>query len=187
VHPTAGAQGRPQTDYNRWDKIVASLSDDDSGEDEPALAAKQHSAPPASAHGQGAALTGAATAGASRQCNDLTPARGVTAEGRVQPSQSRPGNARGNALSTNAVASRWTQLTGHSWADDGGVVVVRVPLAQLLLQQAPPSVRATFEAHGFTIAAEGPDGKLHQLRVTQLPAGGVDPQARPSASALEPV
>lgn len=164
---------------------MAGLSDDDSG-DEPAAQQPHQPAPPASASGQGAALTGAATAGAPHSRHHLTPARGVTAEGRVRASQSRPGNARGNALSTNAEASRWTLLAGHSWSDDGAAVSVRVPLAQLKAQQASPSVRASFEAHAFTLAAEAPDGQLHQLRVLQLPAGGVDPQARPARRDTRP-
>jgi hypothetical protein len=107
------------------------------------------------------------------------------ADGRIQLS-SRPGNARGNGLSTNAAPPRAWPITQYTWADEGAAASVRVPLAPLaaggtLAKGALPvaqRVRAAFAERSFELEVTDEAGSLYRLRVAELPGGGLEPQAR---------
>lgn len=133
--------------------------------------------------GVGQSLTGADTA------RPLSPPHRPSAdclhaaEGRIQ-CLARPGNARGNALSTNAQPVHERPLTQFSWADEGAHVAVSVPLGSLAGTAAQGGgvaveARCAFTPTSFDLLLVGQGGELHRLRVTDLPCGGLSPQARP--------
>ena len=111
-------------------------------------------------------------------------------EGRVQ-SILRPGNARGNALSTNAAQPRVLPVSQYTWTDDGSAVAVRVPQAPLAGTGAPGKeaasatqrVRASFAPRSFELEVLNDGGVPYQLRVSQLP-GSLDPEASATLGAL---
>jgi len=106
-------------------------------------------------------------------------------------SMTRPGNARGNALSTNAAKPRVLPVAKYSWTDEGAAVTVRVPLAPLTGAGAPAaaaalaaqSVRAAFAPRSFELEVANEGGVPYQLRVAQLP-GGLAPEVSASLGAL---
>ena len=69
---------------------------------------------------------------------------------------------------------------------------VRVPLAPLAAggaaaKTAAPAaerVQASFAPRAFELEVTDEAGRLYRLRVTELPGGGVDPQARAPSRAL---
>jgi hypothetical protein len=97
----------------------------------------------------------------------------------------RPGNARGNGLSTNAAAPRAWPITEYSWSDGSAAASVRVPLAPLAAggahakgsQPVAERVRASFSERGFELEVTDETERLYRLRVSELP-GGLDLQAR---------
>ena len=104
----------------------------------------------------------------------------------------RPGNARGNALSTNAAQPRVLPVSQYSWTDEGAAVAVRVPLAPLVGTGAPGGaaaaavaqhVRAAFAPRSFELEVGHDGGVPYQLRISQLP-GSLDPEASASLGAL---
>jgi hypothetical protein len=96
----------------------------------------------------------------------------------------RPGNGRGNALSTNAPPPSELLLSDYSWADEGAAVYVRVPLRIAAPGRgsagrlAADSVVVTFAADAFDLRIHDDGGRLHRLLVKELPYGGVLPSAR---------
>jgi hypothetical protein len=102
-------------------------------------------------------------------------------------SSARPGNARGNALSTNAVQPRARLITQYSSSDDGSTVTVRVPLAPLVgaggvvqaAALATQHVRASFKPRSFELEVLSDGGVPHLLRVSQLP-GELEPEVSAS-------
>ena len=108
--------------------------------------------------------------------------RGAAEDGRVQQ-RARPGNARGNALSTNAPPPRAWPITEYTWFDEGAAATVRVPLAPLSVgttaskEPAALRVHASFAARSFDLEVTDVSGRLHHLRFAELP-GALDPQAR---------
>jgi hypothetical protein len=105
----------------------------------------------------------------------------------VQASPSRPGNARGNALSTNEAAAAELQLAAFSWQDEGATVSVAVPLRLPAArcsgrQKGTPllveTVSAAFSQAAFDLRVQDESGKTHRLCVRELPHGGLKPQAR---------
>ena len=103
----------------------------------------------------------------------------------------RPGNARGNALSTNAAQPRVLQVSQYTWLDEGSAVAVRVPLAPLAGTVAPGKaavsaaqhVRAAFAPRSFELEVANDGGVPYQLRVSQLP-GSLHPEASATLGAL---
>jgi hypothetical protein len=106
------------------------------------------------------------------------------ADGRIQHS-ARPGNARGNGLSTNAAAPRAWPITEYIWADGDTAASVRVPLAPLTAggahtkgtQPVAQHVRASFSERGFELEVTDETERLYRLRMSELP-GSLDLQVR---------
>jgi hypothetical protein len=106
------------------------------------------------------------------------------ADGRIQHS-ARPGNARGNGLSTNAAAPRAWPITEYTWADGVTAASVRVPLAPLTAggahtkgsQPVAQRVRASFSERGFELEVTDETERLYRLRMSELP-GSLDLQVR---------
>ena len=106
------------------------------------------------------------------------------ADGRIQHS-ARPGNARGNGLSTNAAAPRAWPITEYTWADGDTAASVRVPLAPLTAggahtkgsQPVAQRVRASFSERGFELEVTDETERLYRLRMSELP-GSLDLQVR---------
>mmetsp|Transcript_35760 Transcript_35760/g.68597 ORF Transcript_35760/g.68597 Transcript_35760/m.68597 type:complete len:295 (+) Transcript_35760:93-977(+) len=146
------------TDYNKWDKIVASLSDD---EDEtstvPAIVSEEENMPPE--------MTIKAGVG-----NTLAP------DGTIQHLEWRPGNARGNALSTNADIQFQFDIEHYEWEEgvDKGFVTVQVPLKALgkVLQD---KVRCSYTSTSFSLFIENDKREVYRLAVSNLPCGGIVP------------
>ena len=105
---------------------------------------------------------------------------------------SRPGNARGNALGANAPPPAEWALVSHSWEDEGAVVSVRVPLLGASAGKGPPSrlvadsVSATFTASALDLRVLDEAGRLHRLRLSSLPCGGIVPEVRAGRPPLLP-
>jgi hypothetical protein len=108
-------------------------------------------------------------------------------------SSARPGNARGNALSTNAAQPRVRLITQYSSTDDGSTVAVRVPLAPLVgaggagqaAALATQHVRASFAPRSFELEVLSDGGAPHLLRVSLLP-GELHPEVSASLRTLAP-
>ena len=98
-------------------------------------------------------------------------------DGRIQ-AISRPGNARGNGLSTNRTPPAELPITEYTWTDEGPTVTVTVPLTRAA-DATPERVSCTFEQASFNLGVTCANGsKLRRLRVDRLPAGGVKNEAR---------
>eukprot|EP00238_Polyblepharides_amylifera_P000778 CAMPEP_0196571218 /NCGR_PEP_ID=MMETSP1081-20130531/1397_1 /TAXON_ID=36882 /ORGANISM="Pyramimonas amylifera, Strain CCMP720" /LENGTH=279 /DNA_ID=CAMNT_0041888059 /DNA_START=157 /DNA_END=993 /DNA_ORIENTATION=- len=145
------------TDYNKWDKFVADLSDEEDCE----RAVDQ-----------------------SEDCKDLPPVQEVkagvggalSAEGKIQHSDWRPGNARGNALSTNADVGSKFSITDYTWEEhsEPGAVLVQVPLKALgtVIQD---KVRCSFSERSVSLAVETEERKQYELMVEDFPCEGIEP------------
>ena len=97
----------------------------------------------------------------------------------MRATSGRPGNARGNALSTNAVPDAELSLTKYSWVDEGGLVTVTVPLiasGDNKRRLRADSVTASFGTSYFDMRFHDERGCVHRLHVGDLPCDGLLPQ-----------
>lgn len=160
--------------------------------------------PPGAAAARGAAAAARARPSHARpsllRCFGRSCPPAPTADGRIRAAP-RPGNARGNALGTNAAPPSELALTGHSWADQGGWVTVTVPLprphptrsgggshpqpAPSPAASAPHRVSASFWEDGFSVTAVDGAGQAHALRFERL-GGAIDPARCSHAAAPGP-
>ncbi|KAK3232739.1 hypothetical protein CYMTET_56928 [Cymbomonas tetramitiformis] len=144
------------TSYDKWDKFVAELSDDDDdcAQIEPEQIEREPELP---------------KPGVGKE---------LSATGKIQPSGNRPGNARGNALSTNADYNFEFEINSFSWNEDSepGNVIIEIPLTPIgqVLQE---KVHFNFSEQSFQLSVQNEAKQTYRLVVAKFPAGGIIPSA----------
>jgi len=140
------------TDYAKWDKLAAEISDE---EEEVNTAVEPEMVEPKLKPGEGTQLTN---------------------EGVVQGCD-RPGNARGNAWSTNkeAEAVKYLSSSAFSWTQSDSNVFVRLPLASMgEIQEDGLAVK--FSDTSFKVTLTNQSGTVHVMECRKLPHQGIIPE-----------
>lgn len=145
------------TDFAKWDRIAAELSDE---EEEDAESLERKAALAAARPGEQLDRAGLG--------NDLGE------DGRCLGQNNRPGNARGNALSTNKSAEKVVDISGYTWEQTGAEAVVTVPLKPLGAVTRE-KVALTFRDDLFELRVLNEMAQTFRLRVPNLPDGGIVP------------
>jgi len=142
------------TDYAKWDKIAAEISEDEEEEAVETMVEPEVVEP------------------------KLKPGEGtrLTSEGVIQGCD-RPGNARGNAWSTNkeVEAIKYLDRSNFSWTQKDGHVLVELPLASMgVIHEDGLAVK--FSHNSFTLKLTNQEGTVHVLECTRLPCQGIIPE-----------